>query len=216
MKALIVEDEGLARKYLSSVLDREFQFEAVAEAADGELGWELFQSDYYQFVVIDLILPKLDGLKLIKRIFETRSSQRILVLSSECDDYSVKEVCRLGILGFVDKPKMTEEILLEAIRTVLDGRIYMSPEARTVLNRVGEDTDAYYKVLTDRELEVLRLLAQCNSEEEIGQQLNISAFTARRHRLNIKAKLDMRSDAELVQYALNKGIVKHKGGLDWT
>ncbi|MDQ8196461.1 LuxR C-terminal-related transcriptional regulator [Coraliomargarita sp. SDUM461004] len=92
----------------------------------------------------------------------------------------------------------------------------MSAAVRTVMDRIAEDPDAYYKVLSDREMVVLRLLSKCETDEAIGQELDISPFTVRRHRLNIMNKLNLKSVAQLMQYALDKGIVKHKGGLGWS
>ncbi|MDQ8196205.1 response regulator transcription factor [Coraliomargarita sp. SDUM461004] len=122
MKALVVEDEGLTRDLLSSLLKREFDFDEIAQASDGDEAWQLFLGDEYTFIMIDLIIPKLDGLKLARRILEHDRGQKIIVLSSECDDYTVKEVSRSGIFGYIDKPGMSEFVLLEAIRTVEQSR----------------------------------------------------------------------------------------------
>ena len=216
MKALIVEDEGLTRDYLAGLLEREFDFDEVVRAVDGEQAWELYQSDAFVLVMIDLIIPKLDGLKLARRILEHKRGQKIIALSSECDDFTVKEVNRSGIFGFIDKPGISGAVLLEAIETVLQGRVYMSTAVRKVIDRIAEDPDAYFKILSDREMQVLRLLSKCETDEAIGQELAISPFTARRHRLNIMTKLNLKSVAQLMQYALDKGIVKHKGGLGWS
>lgn len=216
MKALIVEDEGFTRDFLASFLKREFDFDEIVQAADGEEAWELFLGDNFTLIMIDLIIPKLDGLKLARRILEHGRSQKIIALSSECDDYTVKEVNRSGIFGYIDKPGMSESVLFEAIRAVLHGRIYMSAEVRKVLDRVAGDSDAYFKILSDREIEVLRLLSKCETDESIGRELGISPFTVRRHRLNIMGKLNLKSVAQLMQYALDKGIMKHKGGVGWS
>lgn len=216
MKALIVEDEGLTRGYLAGLLERAFNFDEVTRAVDGEQAWELYQSDEFVLIMIDLVIPKLDGLKLARRILDHGRGQKIIALSSECDDFTVKEVNQSGIFGFIDKPSMSEAVLLEAIETVLQGRIYMSAAVRKVMDRLAEDSGAYFKILSDRELQVLRLLSKCETDEAIGQELKISPFTARRHRLNIMSKLNLKSVAHLMQYALDKGIVKHKGGLGWS
>lgn len=216
MRALIVEDEGLTRSFLASLLERHFNFEEVVLAADGEEAWELYLADDFKFMMIDLIIPKLDGLKLAHRILGHRQGQKILALSSECDDFTVKEVNRSRILGFIDKPGMSEAVLLEAIQAVLSGKIYFSAAARKVMDRLGEDPDAYYKVLSDREMEVLRLLSNCEDDESIGQKLGVSPYTARRHRLNIMSKLKLKTGAQVVQYALDRGIIKHKGGIGWS
>ncbi|HAV13551.1 MAG TPA: hypothetical protein DCX06_08705 [Opitutae bacterium] len=216
MKALIVEDEELVRELLASILVREFDFKEVVEAGDGEAAWKLFQRESFDFVVLDLMLPELDGLTLSRRMLDADPNVRILALSSECDEYSVREVNRSGILGFVDKREMTFEVLFAAFNEVSAGHVYYSVNAQEIITRLWEDPNAYYKVLSDREFQILRLIAQGFSQEKIGEDLGISAFTVRRHKHNAMKKLDLNDEASLLRFALEKGIVKHKGGLDWT
>ena len=216
MKALIVEDEELVRELLASVVKREFEFDDVKEAGDGEAGWALFQQEPFDFVVMDLMLPKLDGLSLARRMLEATPDIRILVLSSECDDYTLREVTRSGILGFVDKQEMSLEVLFAAFNNVSIGDVYYSENAQKIITGMWEDPDAYYKILSDRELQVLRLIAQGHDHVSIGKALNISKFTVRRHKHNAMQRLNLSDEASLVRFALEKGVVKFKGGLDWT
>ncbi|MGJ8652336.1 MAG: response regulator [Opitutaceae bacterium] len=216
MKALIVEDEEMVRELLASILVREFEFTEVVEAGDGQTGWEMFSEQPFDFVVLDLMLPKVDGLTLARQMLVAAPGARILALSSECDDYSVREVNRAGVLGFVDKREMTFEVLFAAFNEVSAGHVYYSVNAQNIITKLWEDPDAYYKILSDRELQIIRLIAQGNTQEEIGDDLGISAFTVRRHKHNSMKKLDLKDEASLLRYALEKGIVKHKGGLDWT
>lgn len=215
-RALIVEDEELVRELLASVLVREFEFDEVDECGDGEAGWEAFRAEKYDFVVVDLLLPKLDGLSLSQRMLEKCPGARILALSSECDDYTVREVNRSGILGFVDKGEMTLEVIFAAFNEASAGYVYYSVNAQKVLKRLWEDPEAYYKVLSEREFQVIRAIAQGESPHETAEELGISAFTVRRHKHNAMRKLRVGDEASLVRFALEKGIVKHKGGLDWT
>lgn len=216
MKALIVEDEEMVRELLASILVREFEFEEVVEAGDGQAGWEMFSEQSFDFVVLDLMLPNIDGLTLARRMLEAAPGTRILALSSECDDYSVREVNRTGVLGFVDKREMTFEVLFAAFNEVSAGHVYYSVNAQDIITKLWEDPEAYYKILSDRELQIIRLVAQGNTQEQIGEDLGISAFTVRRHKHNSMKKLDLKDEASLLRFALEKGIVKHKGGLDWT
>ncbi len=216
MKALIVEDEELVRELLASVVGREFEFDQVEEASDGEAAWDLFQAEAFDFVVLDLMLPKMDGLSLARRMLEQKPDIRILVLSSECDDYTMREVTRSGVFGFVDKKEMTLEVLFAAFNEVSSGEVYYSSNAQEVITRMWEDPEAYYKVLSDREFQVLRLIAQGMDLEASGQELGISKFTVRRHKHNAMKKLNISDEASLVRFALEKGFVKYKGGLDWT
>jgi DNA-binding NarL/FixJ family response regulator len=216
MKALIVEDEELVRELLASVVSREFEFNYVKEASDGESAWGLFQIEKFDFVVLDLMLPKLDGLSLARRILQVAPDVRILALSSECDDYTIREVTRSGILGFVHKQEMSLETLFAAFNDVSAGEIYYSANAQKIIAGMWKDPDAYYKVLSDRELQVLRLIAQGHDHVSAGEILGISEFTIRRHKHNVMKRLNISDEASLVRFAFEKGVVKSKGGLDWT
>lgn len=216
MRALIVEDEELVRELLASILIREFDYVEVTEANDGEEGWSLFNTGDFDFVVLDLMLPRLDGLNLARRILEAKPNTRVLALSSECDEYSVREVNRSGILGFVDKREMTFEVLFAAFNEVSAGHVYYSVNAQKIIAQLWEDPNAYYKVLSNREFQVVRAIARGHTQDEIADQLGITAFTVRRHKQNTMKKFDLPDEASLLRFALQKGIVKHKGGLDWT
>ena len=216
MKALIVEDEELVRELLASVVSREFEFDEVREAGDGEAAWELFQGETFDFVVLDLMLAKLDGLSLVRRMLEIMPDLRILALSSECDDYTIREVTRSGILGFVDKQEMSLEVLFAAFNNVSVGEVYYSENAQKIITDMWQDPGAYYKLLSDRELQVIRLVAQGHDHATAGEKLNISAYTVRRHKHNAMKRLNLSDEASLVRFAFEKGVVKSKGGLDWT
>lgn len=216
MNALIIEDEELVCDALAVVVEREFQFDEVQVAGDGALAWEIFKREDFDFAVLDLMLPKMDGLTLARKMVDRQPWVRILALSSECDDYTIREVNRSGILGFVTKQEMGLKVLIEALREVSSGRTYYSTIAQQFLANMWTDPLAYYKVLSDREFQVLRAIAQGLSYDQIAQEMKISAFTVRRHKHNAMKKLNIRDTAELLRFALQKGIVKHKGGLDWT
>ncbi len=216
MKALIVEDEKFAREYLAGLLRNEFNFSEVVQAEDGEAGWEEFQKESFQFIVLDLLLPKLDGLKLAKRMLDCGRGLRILALSSECDDYTVREVSRCGILGFIYKKELSRDIIDAAFREVFEGHIFYSASVQKVMSRLQNDPEAYFRVLSRRELQVLRAIAQQKPHEQIAEELEVSDFTVRRHRHNAMKKLNLKNESSLLHFALDKGILKHKGGLDWS
>ena len=216
MKALIIEDEKFVREYLSSLLLNEFDIAEVMQAVDGESGWELFEQHSFQFIILDLLLPKLDGIKLAKRMLDGGRGHRILAISSECDDFTVREVTRSGILGFVSKKDMSHDIITEAVEEIFDGHVYYSSSVLEVLERIRNDPDAYFKVLSRRELQVLGYLAQQMSHEEIAAELGVSDFTVKRHRHNAMKKLNLKNESSLLHFALDKGILKHKRGLGWS
>lgn len=216
MKALIVEDEEIVRELLESIAYLEFEFDEVKGVGDGEAAWEIFSKEPFDFVVLDLLLPKLDGLALAARMLSAVPDIRILALSSECDDYVVREIQRSNILGFVDKNEMSLEVLFEAYNEVSAGHVYHSCNVQKKIMEIWEDPEAYYKVLSDREFQILQAIVIGQDKEEIAKDLGISAFTVRRHKHNAMKKLGVNDEASLVRFALQKGIIKNKGGLNWT
>ncbi|MGJ8653806.1 MAG: response regulator [Opitutaceae bacterium] len=216
MKALIVEDEQYAREYITEVLSDEFNFDEIVLAEDGEQAWELYQQQPFSLIVLDLILPKLDGLKLADRIMDIGRGQRILAMSAECDDYTVRQVTRSGILGFIRKKELSREVLVSACREVSDGHVFYSKSVQQVLDRIRNDSDAYFRVLSKRELHILRAIAQQKSEKVIAEEYGLSSFTVRRHRHNAMQKLNLKNESAIIHFALEKGIVKHRSGLDWS
>jgi DNA-binding NarL/FixJ family response regulator len=141
---------------------------------------------------------------------------RILALSSECDDYVVREVQRSGILGFIDKNEMSLEVLFEAYNEVSAGHVFHSPNVQDKILQMWQDPEAYYKVLSEREFQVLRAIVMGQEKDAIAKDLEISAFTVRRHKHNAMKKLGISDEASLLRFALRKGIIKNKSGLNWT
>jgi DNA-binding NarL/FixJ family response regulator len=215
-RALIVEDEELVRELLASVLHREFEFDTVSEAGDGLAGQQAFEAMDYDFVVLDLMLPHLDGLSLARWILQRSPGTRILALSSECDDYTIREVNRSGILGFVHKQEMTLEVIFTAFNEVSAGHVYYSTAAQKKIEHLWQDPDAYYKILTEKELHLVRSVALGLSHDAIAAQLGVQASTVKRRERNVLQKLNVGDRSGLMRFALDRGIVKYKGGLDWT
>jgi DNA-binding NarL/FixJ family response regulator len=212
----VVEDEALLRELMASVVGSEFESEHVVEAGDGESAWGLFQSTSFDFAVLDLMLPRLDGLSLARRMLQLKPDVRILILSSECDDYTIREVTRSGVLGFVDKKEMSLEVLFAAFNEVSAGHVYYSANAQKLIAKMWEDPHAYYKLLSVREFDIVRFIAQGHDIKASAQALQVSESTVRRHKNNAMRKLNIRDEASLVRYALETGFVKFKGGLGWT
>ena len=213
---MVVEDEALLSELVASVLGAEFEFEQVEEVRDGETAWELFQATSFDFVVLDLMLPELDGLSLARRMLQLDRNIRILIFSSECDDYTIREVTRSGVLGFVDKKELSLEVLFAAMNEVSAGYPYYSANAQKQIAKMWEDPLAYYKLLTEREFHAVRLIALGHDLKTSAQELQVSECTVRRHKKNAMKKLNISDESSLMRFALEKGLVKFKGGLDWT
>ncbi len=216
MKVLVVEDEAIVCELLANLVEREFGFEVTAQVHDGGAALKAFRKTEADLVITDLLLPNMDGLELARQLLEIDPKVHILAISSECDEFTISEIYRSGILGFLDKNTMDVERLRAAIGKVADGRTCYSEAASKVIRRLIAAPDAFYKILTKREMQVVRLIAEGKNQEAIGGELGISALTVRRHKHNAMRKIDVHNEAELLRYALNKGIVKSKGGLDWT
>jgi DNA-binding NarL/FixJ family response regulator len=213
---MVVEDEALLSELVASVLGAEFEFEQVEEVRDGETAWELFQATSFDFVVLDLMLPELDGLSLARRMLQLDRNIRILIFSSECDDYTIREVTRSGVLGFVDKKELSIEVLFAAINEVSAGCPYYSASAQKLIAKLWEDPLAYYKLLTEREFHAVRLIALGGDLKTSARKLRISEDALLRLKNNAMKKLNIRDESSLMRFALEKGLVKFKGGLDWT
>jgi DNA-binding NarL/FixJ family response regulator len=216
VKALIVEDEEIVRELLESIARREFEFEEVRGTSDGESAWEVFCSERFDFVVTDLLLPKIDGLHLARQMIEASPETRILALSSECDDYTARAVSTSRILGFVDKNELSLGTLFDAYSEVIGGRVFYSENVKRKITEMQKDPSAYYKILSDREFEVLLAIAMGKEKEKIAKELKISEFTVRRHKHNTMKKVNVSDEASLIRFALQKGIIKSKSGLNWT
>ena len=162
------------------------------------------------------MLPELDGLSLARRMLQLDRNIRILIFSSECDDYTIREVTRSGVLGFVDKKELSIEVLFAAINEVSAGCPYYSASAQKLIAKLWEDPLAYYKLLTEREFHAVRLIALGGDLKTSARKLRISEDALLRLKNNAMKKLNIRDESSLMRFALEKGLVKFKGGLDWT
>ncbi len=216
MKALIVEDESMVRELLVSVVRENFAFEEILECSDGLEALKLIEENNFGLVITDLIIPKMDGLALARSIHEVSRSVPILAISSECDEYTVRQVNRSGILGFIDKKEVSMGMLFEAIEAVSSGHTYQSKSVRRIINKMLEDSDSYHLILSEREIEILQAIVSGLEKDEIAKRFGITEPTVRRHKHNVMKKLDLPDEASLVRFALDCGMLKNKSGLGWT
>ena len=216
MRVLVVEDEELVRELLKAVAEREFDFEEVQGASNGIRALKLFSEGVFDFVVLDLLLPQMDGLTVAQNILRDYPDTCILAISSECDDYTVAQVIDVGILGFVDKGELSVEMLFDAFQKVSTGHVFYSSNVHRQILRMGDNPLVYYKLLSQREMQVVRAVANGQDKESIAEELEISVFTVRRHKHNAMRKLNISDEARLTRFALETGMIKNKGGLNWT
>lgn len=210
MRVLIADDHTMVRESLVAVLVAGGDVEVVAQAADGIEALEKAELTRPDIVVADLTMPRLGGLEVIRRLREKVPNARILVLTMHQEDEYVLQAVRAGASGYLVKDSAASE-LLAAVRSLHAGRGYFGPQASKVLaeqlqhpGRVAEDP---YGSLTAREREVFHLIAEGRTTKEIARLLDIGVKTAENHRGRVLAKLDMRNTAELVRYALRRGLL---------
>lgn len=202
-----MDDHKFFLESLSAWFGRQPGIEVVGRATDGEAGWELCLAQRPDVALVDIELPKLDGLELVRRLREKLTAVRLLVISGQMDPYTVWRVIQSGADGYLEKASNTES-LVEAIRTVAQGGTYFSSGFQEVKQHWLSQPEAFQKILSDREQEVLRRVVAGWDDERIGRHLNITASTVEVHRKHIRRKLELHNDRELVRYARIWGLDK--------
>ncbi len=206
-RVLIVDDHPAVREALTIRLSREPDLEVCGEAADVAEALRVFDATNPDVAVIDIALKGGDGIDLIKRIKARSDSARLLVWSMYSESLCAERALRAGALGYINKEQATEQIIV-AIRRVLDGKVYLSDTmAERMLHRaVGEGGASVVRspidTLSDRELEVLRLIGQGQKTHDIATQMHLSAKTVDTYRDRIRTKLKLPTGLELGRYAL--------------
>jgi NarL family two-component system response regulator LiaR len=209
IRVLLTDDHAIVRKGVRALLATERDIQVVGEACDGEEAVAQAESLRPDVILMDLVMPKLDGIEAIRQIMSKLPSARILVLTSFAADEKVFPAIKAGALGYLLKDSGPEE-LVGAIRQVHRGEPSLEPSiARKVLLELSHPpTQKSLTVdpLTERELDILRLVAQGCSNKEIALKLSLSELTVRTHVSNILGKLHLASRTQAALYALQKGI----------
>jgi two-component system response regulator NreC len=211
IRVLIVDDHTLLRDGICALLDLVPDMEVVGEAGNGREALERVRELQPDVVLMDIEMPLMDGLEASRRIHGRYPATKVLILSQYDDTEHVLDAVEAGVQGFVDKTAASAE-LVASIRSVHCGDSYLSPAAARQL--VGEfqraehrRSDDPYDQLTTREREVLKLVAEGNTTQQIADILVISRKTVEGHRTSLMAKLGVHDRVELVKYALHKGII---------
>ncbi len=203
---LIIEDHALFREGLKSLLEGRSELQVVGEAADGKEGLRLAEKLEPDLSLLDLVLPGMHGLEVLRRLQKT---SKVLAVSMRIDDLFVVEALKSGASGYVVKEDSFAELLF-AIEASLKGERYISRQLNTrkierLLERFGSGSPR--ETLTGREHEVLQMAAEGLTSSQIGNLLNISSRTVEMHRGNLMRKLGLRSQSELVRFAIRNHIV---------
>jgi DNA-binding NarL/FixJ family response regulator len=210
IRILLADDHRLMCAGLHSLLDKEGDLEVVGEAFDGRTAVQLAEELTPHVVVLDVAMPDLNGIEATRQILKHAPDSRVLALSMHSDRRYVSEMLLAGASGYLLKDCALEE-LAQAIRIVHSGQRYLSPKiASTVVDeyvrRVSADRSTAMSVLSDREREVLQLLAEGRSTKEIAAQLHVSPKTVETHRRQVMHKLDLHSVAQLTKFAVKEGL----------
>ncbi len=206
-RVLVVDDHEIVLQGLKTILDRE-GFEIVGEASDGRQAVSRALELQPDLVVMDISMPVMNGIEAAAEIRRSVPSARLVLLTVHTENRYILEALKSGIRGYVLKSRAPSE-LVEAIHEILSGRIYLSPGiSQTVVEAYLQQNSAEPESLTRRELQVLQLVAEGKTTKEIAMSLSVSVKTADSHRSNIMHKLNMHSVADLVRYAIRRGLVQ--------
>ncbi len=216
IRIVLADDHPIVRKGLHTLLEEESDYEVVGEAEDGSSAIELVEQLKPDVLVTDVVMPELGGLEVARRVSRQAPQTKVIVLSVYSNEPYVLEALRNGASAYVLKSTSTTT-LVEAVREVVAGRRYLSPPLteRAINSYVQQSTQTNheldrYDLLTDREREVLHLAAEGYSYSEIGEHLTISPRTAETHRTNLMRKLGLKSQIDLLKFALQRGIISNE------
>ena len=212
MRVLLADDHGIVRRGLRTLLETEAGLSVVAEASDGMEALRLAEEHEPDTLIVDIGMPKMNGIKVAARMQKLPRPPAVIILSMHSDESYITRALAAGARAYLLKDA-TDEDLLPAVRAVAAGKPYFSPAVTAVLVedymrqlRARGLTDTYL-LLTDREKEVLQLLAEGRSNKEVATLLDLGLSTVETHRANLMQKLNLHNTAEIVLYAVRKGII---------
>ena len=213
IRILLVDDHAMLREGLKALLNSSEDIQVIAEASDGRQAIGYVREYSPDVVVMDMAMPGMDGLDATRHIIKERPQTKILVLSQHENERYVLPILQAGAMGYVLKRAFAGE-LVTAIRTVAQGESFVSPSITKMLllnyrqhgTATVEEEDK--DVLTDREREILKLVAEGRSSQEIADLLTLSKKTVTVHRTNIMTKLGIHNRSNLIKYAINHGLVE--------
>jgi DNA-binding NarL/FixJ family response regulator len=206
IRILLADDHTIVRQGLKLILSSQQDLEVVGEAANGREVVELTQQLQPDIVLMDVAMPDVNGIEATRRLMEQNSRLRILVLSMHKEAVYVREILKAGARGYLLKDVIDTE-LLNAIRSVARGDGYVSPAVSSaLLSDYRQNVANPVDLLTNREREVLQLIAEGKTNKEVATKLNLSVYTIDSHRGKIMEKLNLHSTGELVRFAIKHGL----------
>jgi DNA-binding NarL/FixJ family response regulator len=212
IRVIVADDHHLVRQGIRALLERANDIEVVGEAADGQEAIELVRRLVPDVLVMDIAMPRLDGVQATERVRTLSVATQVVILSMHSDETLVRQILRRGAKGYLLKCSVTEELLL-AVRAAHRGEIYLSPAISVSLLdefltlQAESEKPSPFDRLTPREHEVLQLIAEGHTNTGIAQIMNVSVKTVEKHRANLMSKLNVHDLAGLIRTAIKHGLV---------
>lgn len=207
LRVLIADDHAIVRKGLRQLLLEEFPFAAIEEVGDAESLFSKVITKQWDVVICDLSMPGRSGLEALQQIKETKPELPVLIMSIHPEDQYALRVLKAGAAGYLNKESIHNE-LIPAIKAVQIGRKFITPVVAELLaESLNTNNSEKHDLLSNRELDVFKLLASGRSISEIAEQLSLSATTISTYRARILEKMQMSNNADLTRYALQKNLI---------
>jgi DNA-binding NarL/FixJ family response regulator len=211
-RILVADDHPIVRSGLRKVLDAKPDMEVVAEAEDGTEAVRLALAEDVHVAILDVSMPRMTGIQAAEELHKRKPELKLLMLSMYDSEQFLFESLRAGASGYVLKSGADQDIV-EAVRRTMRGQSFLYPSAistlvRDFVDRGRPDEEQQLDILTPRELQVLKLIAEAHTSKEIANELVISVKTVERHRQNILDKLGMSDRVELTRYAIRRGLIQ--------
>jgi len=212
LRILIADDHAVVRDGLRAVLEKQPDMSVVAEAADGRECVRLAEENAPDIVIMDIAMPNMNGMEATRRIVAANPRTAVVILSMHQDESYVLGALNAGAKAYVLKDSVRSDVI-EAVRAAARGQSFLTRKVSRILQEDymqdlrSRGLEDRYDLLTDREREVLQLVAEGNSNKEVAAGLNIGVTTVETHRAHILQKLGLHSVPELILYAVRKGII---------
>ena len=206
---LIVDDHAIVRRGIKEIVDEIPQVALISEAENGREALKRMALSSYNLVLLDIAMPGESGLEILRQIKKVSPQTSVIILSMYSDEHYVFRALKAGADGYVTKDN-TPDDLVDAITKVMQGERYISPSLQENMNEAGEaqPIGRIHEGLTNREFQVMTMIASGKSVTEIAKELCLSVKTISTHRANILKKMKMKNNSEITHYVINEGLIK--------